>query len=281
MEELILSLRLRSRSRNRHVQRRRRLVRDDQLRVAGEGHRDHHALAHAAGELVREHLVDALAVCDADHLQQLDRARLDGLLVLVLAVQHQHLFDLVADAEHGVQTRHRLLEDHRHEVAAQRLHHTQRGLRDVIGLVAEVQADRALHDLADRALQQLHDRKARHALAAAGFAHDADGLALRHVEGHAVDGLARADVGEEVGAQPVDLEGVGGVLHRRQILRLRHVLSLIAFFVFRGNLAVFLGDPSGLLCGQIAVIFLLCHASASFNASSSGRRRRADRRPRC
>ena len=36
-----------------HVERRRRLVADDQLRVAGERERDHHALAHAARELVR------------------------------------------------------------------------------------------------------------------------------------------------------------------------------------------------------------------------------------
>ena len=37
-----------------HVERGRRLVGDQQLRVARERHRDHHALAHAAGELVRE-----------------------------------------------------------------------------------------------------------------------------------------------------------------------------------------------------------------------------------
>ena len=36
-----------------HVERRGRLVGDQQLRVAGQRHRDHHPLAHAAGELVR------------------------------------------------------------------------------------------------------------------------------------------------------------------------------------------------------------------------------------
>ena len=41
-----------------HVERRRRLVGDQQLRLVGERHRDHRALAHAAGELVRV-LVDA------------------------------------------------------------------------------------------------------------------------------------------------------------------------------------------------------------------------------
>ena len=37
-----------------HVERRRRLVGDQELRPAGERHGDHHALAHAARELVRE-----------------------------------------------------------------------------------------------------------------------------------------------------------------------------------------------------------------------------------
>ena len=38
---------------DRHVERGRRLVGDQHLRVARERHRDHHALPHAAGELVR------------------------------------------------------------------------------------------------------------------------------------------------------------------------------------------------------------------------------------
>jgi len=38
---------------NGHVQGRGRLVRNDQLRVAGQGHGNHHALTHAAGELMR------------------------------------------------------------------------------------------------------------------------------------------------------------------------------------------------------------------------------------
>ena len=38
---------------DRHVERRRRLVGDQKLRVVGERHGDHHALAHAAGHLVR------------------------------------------------------------------------------------------------------------------------------------------------------------------------------------------------------------------------------------
>ena len=44
------------------------------LRVAGDRHGDHHALVHAAGELVRKGAEPALRRRDADLLQQLDRA---------------------------------------------------------------------------------------------------------------------------------------------------------------------------------------------------------------
>jgi hypothetical protein len=36
------------------VERRRRLVGDQELRIAGDRHRDHHPLRHAAGQLVRK-----------------------------------------------------------------------------------------------------------------------------------------------------------------------------------------------------------------------------------
>ena len=51
---------------DRDVERRRRLVGDQQLRVAGQRHGDHHPLAHAAGELVRIGAEAALRVRDAD-----------------------------------------------------------------------------------------------------------------------------------------------------------------------------------------------------------------------
>ena len=59
---------------DRHVERGRRLVGDQQLRVAGERDGDHHALAHAAGELVRVVVEAPCGVRDADLLEQLDRA---------------------------------------------------------------------------------------------------------------------------------------------------------------------------------------------------------------
>ena len=60
---------------DRHVERGRRLVRDQDLRIAGERHRDHHALPHAARELVRVLVDPPVGRRDADEVEQLDRAR--------------------------------------------------------------------------------------------------------------------------------------------------------------------------------------------------------------
>ena len=56
------------------VQRRRRLVGDQQLRPAGQRHRDHRALPHAAGQLERVRVDPLLGPRDADPAQFLDRA---------------------------------------------------------------------------------------------------------------------------------------------------------------------------------------------------------------
>ncbi len=50
-----------------------RLVGDQQLRVAGEGHRDHHALLLAAGHLMRVGVDALLGLGDADFAEQVDR----------------------------------------------------------------------------------------------------------------------------------------------------------------------------------------------------------------
>ena len=69
------------------VERRRRLVGDEELRLARERHGDHHALALPAGELVRVGVDVRLGRRDADEPEQLDgaRARFAPRLLLVQA----------------------------------------------------------------------------------------------------------------------------------------------------------------------------------------------------
>ena len=146
------------------------------------------------------HLVDALGVGDADHIQHLQRALFDFVLVQVfLVVELDDLVHLVADTKDRVQSGHGFLEDHGDIVATNLLHLFQGHFCNIIGLVAHVDADFALDNLALRTLQKLHQRQAGHGLAAAGLADNADGLAGGNLEGHAVDGLDRSHISEEVG----------------------------------------------------------------------------------
>ena len=105
---------------DRHVERGGRLVGDQQLRVAGQRHRDHHALPHAAGQLVRILRDAPLRLGDADQAQHLDRARVAPPRASSPLMQRQRLGDLPADGQHRVERGHRLLEDHRDLVAADR-----------------------------------------------------------------------------------------------------------------------------------------------------------------
>ena len=94
------------------VERGRRLVGDQQLRRAGERHRDHDALAHAAGELVRVGVEALRRGGDAHELHQLERPRLRAAGALMPRCCDERLRDLEADRQHRVEARHRLLEDH-------------------------------------------------------------------------------------------------------------------------------------------------------------------------
>ena len=80
---------------DRHVERGRGLVGDQQLGLERERHRDHHALRHAARDLVREGLEPALRIGDAHHLEQLRGPRA-GRAVLHPAVDLEDLRDLRA-----------------------------------------------------------------------------------------------------------------------------------------------------------------------------------------
>ncbi len=100
------------------VQRRDRLVRDDQVGAEGQRHRDHDALAHSAGELVRIAAHPLPGRGDADPLHQL-QGPAAGLLTGHPLVDLEHLPELRTDGEDRVQRGQCVLEDHRHLRAAE------------------------------------------------------------------------------------------------------------------------------------------------------------------
>ena len=91
-------------------------------------HRDHHALPHPARQLVR------IAREHAARLGMRTSSSSRGFRALPTAfrlMQRDRLADLVADREHRVQRRHRLLEDHRDVRAANAAHRRAAGLREI------------------------------------------------------------------------------------------------------------------------------------------------------
>ena len=156
------------------VERGRRLVGDDQRRLAGQRHRHHHALPHAARQLVRV-VVDALSRDRRSaRRRSSSTARSRASRRRGQAVHDQRLADLLADAHHRVERRHRFLEDQADAGARARAHL----------LLARAPAGRGPRRspgppvIRPRRLHQAQQRERRHRLAAAGFADQAERLAL-------------------------------------------------------------------------------------------------------
>ena len=101
------------------VQGRRRLVGDQEIWLPGEGHGDHDALRHAAGELMRIVIQAGAGIGQVDLLQQRDRLL---LAPPAAAVRADDIDQLLADGEDGVEVAARILKDHRQAVAAYPLH---------------------------------------------------------------------------------------------------------------------------------------------------------------
>ena len=138
---------------------------------------------------------------DVDAAQQLDGA-LARLPPRAAAVAQDGLDDLVADGEARIERGHRLLEDHRQPVAAQ----VAQGFVGDIEQIEAVEADRA-GDLGGVLWQQPHDGERGHALAAAGFADEAERRAVGDAEVDAVDRMrGAAVVAVEDDAQALDLD---------------------------------------------------------------------------
>ena len=179
------------------VERRRRLVGDHQRGPAGERERDHHALALAAGELVRVGAGDARR--QPDRAEQLGDARLDVARLGARLVQADRGGDLALDALHRVERVHRALEDERDVAPAHQLHAALGPAVDVDRLLLARRAQRDRPLLHQRGRQQPHQRQRRRALAAARLAREPERLARRERQVDAVDDRVAAVADGEAG----------------------------------------------------------------------------------
>ena len=156
-----------------HVERGRRLVGDQQVGVVDEGHGDHHALAHAAGELVRI-VVDApFRARDADRLQQLERARRAPACFVTSWCSRTASLScrpIVCTGFSDVIGSWKIIAMSLPRISRSRL-----------GLAVSSSSSRNFAEplvIVDARLFEAHDREAGDALAGAGLADDAERLAL-------------------------------------------------------------------------------------------------------
>ncbi len=184
---------------HRRIQRRGRLVGEQQVRLDQQRHGDQHALAHAAGELMRIGRKSQRRIGDADALQRGDRARLGCLARQTRMAPAQHVDEMRADREQRIERRHRILKDHGDARAAPGVHR-RLGKREQIGAVE--------HDLAVDAREvgrQQADEAGREArLARPRFADHADDAAAPDVEVDAAQDAGGAARGRRFERQLAD-----------------------------------------------------------------------------
>ena len=182
------------------VERRRRLVRDQDVGVVDERHGDHRALAHAAGVLMGIVPKPLPRSRDPDRREELDRTLLRLLLRDVL-VHLDRFDDLVAHPVHRMETRERVLEDHRELLAADGANRVVVELEKVLALEEDLP-----RDISRLPVRQAHRRERGDALPGAGLAHNPERLTPVHGEREAVDGLDDPVRGREMDAEVLDLQ---------------------------------------------------------------------------
>ncbi len=178
-----------------------RLVGDDQVRLGNEGHGDDDALPHAAGQLVRETARPRGRILQADLGERRLGAR-PRLPAPQAPVTGQRLGQLRADPQVWVERRHRVLEDHADAPAAD-LPQVALAAGEQVG---PIEAGTAALQAPRRAGDEPEQGQASHALARAGFAHDAERLAAVQAERDAFHGAHDAVARVEVYGQVLDLE---------------------------------------------------------------------------
>ena len=137
----------------RDVERRRRLVGDQQARIEQQSHGDHRALALTAAQLVGKRTDDAAGFRQMNAVDQFEHAGA-ACGFPERRVDAQHFIELAADRVQRVQRRHRLLEDHADFCATNGAHLVLR--RD--GEILAFEQDTAAPDADMRAGQQAKDR---------------------------------------------------------------------------------------------------------------------------
>jgi hypothetical protein len=190
-----------------HVEGRSRFVGDEELRLEGKGHGDHHPLALSAGELVRIGLGDQLGVRQVHLAEEVEHTAL-AFRRREKAMGAEGFRDLVRHPHHRVEGGHRLLE-HRTDLAPA---HVAPACLVEAQEIAACEPDRAGQD-PDAAGQKADGRHRRHRLAGPRFPHDAERLARSDRKRHVLDGVLTVGEGRQPDGQVLDRQHGGGAAH--------------------------------------------------------------------
>ncbi len=158
-----------------------RLVGDEQVGPVGERHGDHHALALAAGKLMRIGAEPLGGIADPALAEQIQRAG-TSLGLSAHAMHGKDLADLPLDRVQRVERGHRLLEDHGDGRAAQRAQPRLARGQHVLAVEQDLAADPRC------GREQARDGERGHRLARARFADQRQRAAFGELERDAVDG---------------------------------------------------------------------------------------------
>ena len=188
---------------NCHIQCGGGLIGNQQFGLAYHGHGNHHALAQAAGKLVRVAVIALFRFGDANTLEHFHHALLGFRLAHGRVMHQQRFAHLAAHLEHRVQAGHRLLKDHRNIIAADL---AQLFIRKS-GQVLIFKPDAAARHAAG-VFQQAHNGFGGHAFAAAALPHQADDLALGNIQVQAIHRRDHAFFGKEIGVQAADFQNI-------------------------------------------------------------------------
>ena len=186
---------------DRDVERRGRLVGDQQLGAERQAHRDHRPLLHAARELVRVLPRPLLGRAQMYAPEQVDRLGLRRL-PRRLPVQDVRLAHLLVDAQHRVERAQSVLRDQSDAIAAQRPPLGLGQTQDRLARQANVARSRA-----HAARREAEHGERGHGLAAAGFADQAHDLARPDLEADPLGDPPYAAPPGILQGQRLDLEG--------------------------------------------------------------------------
>ena len=163
------------------VERGGRLVGDDQARIGRKRQSDQHALAHAAGQLMRILRQQFAGARQSRRRQHGDRA-VAARAAAVFAEPRQMLVELRADGAHRIERGHRRLRDEGDGAAEQRAPRAWRHAQKVFAF----EQQRPGRDR-KTGRQQLRDGAADHGFAGAGFADEPEDFSRRQIERQRTD----------------------------------------------------------------------------------------------